>query len=51
MLLSTDTVENTHTSQEATDICLREAAREEWVDRQELNSHSGKREASALKQG
>lgn len=43
--------EHTHTSQEATDICLREAGREEWVDRQQLNSHSGKREASALKQG
>lgn len=32
-------------------VCVGEAAREELVDRQELNSHSGKREASALKQG
>lgn len=29
----------------------RDAAGEHRADRQELNSHSGKREASALKQG
>lgn len=50
MLLSTDTVQNTHThiSQEAMNVCERGSQR---ADRQELNSHSGKGEASALKQG
>lgn len=42
---------STHTPPKRPWISAWEATREEWVDRQELNSHSDKREASALKQG
>lgn len=51
MLLSRDGGEHTRLPWRPEWVCERSNQRGERVDRQELNSHSGKREASALKQG